>query len=93
MALPSWSLFCCFAAEQRKALDQEIGKFGGGLKTMIRAAGGRYLGMDNKASPAKKEQQLQDLIRMMQVMCSDNMLNNICDPTSRNESHGYFLRF
>ena len=69
MALPSWSLCCCFAAEQRKALDREVGNFGDDLQTMICAAGGRYFGMNNKASPAEKEQQIQDLIRMMQVIC------------------------
>ena len=49
------------------ALDQEIGRFGSHLQEIIRAAGGRYIGMNNKVSPPEREQQIQDLIKMMTV--------------------------
>ena len=59
----------CHADNQRKALIDEIGEFGAGLQTMVRAAGGRYFGMSNKLSEADTQRQTQDLIDMMKVTC------------------------
>eukprot|EP00745_Piridium_sociabile_P037467 TRINITY_DN68115_c0_g1_i1.p1 TRINITY_DN68115_c0_g1~~TRINITY_DN68115_c0_g1_i1.p1 ORF type:complete len:302 (+),score=77.34 TRINITY_DN68115_c0_g1_i1:39-944(+) len=58
--------------EQREALQKEIEKYGQPMKDMILEAGGRYFGMNNKASPADKARQVQDFVEMMKELVREN---------------------
>ena len=53
--------------EMREVLAKEVECFGGGIEEMLKAANQRYFGMNNKASPEQKEEQIGDLINMMVV--------------------------
>ncbi|KAK7105197.1 hypothetical protein V1264_016607 [Littorina saxatilis] len=49
-------------AEQKKALDEEVKKMPGELKKVLVDANYRYIGMNNKATPAAKETLLQEVM-------------------------------
>ncbi|XP_076457896.1 GTPase IMAP family member 4-like [Babylonia areolata] len=58
--------------EQRECLAEEINKYGARLNDMVQQAGGRYMGMNNKASASEREQQVHDLLKMMKDLVKAN---------------------
>ena len=64
------------AEEKREELKTELGAFGKEIDEILSAAGGRFFGMDNKASEEEVERQIKDLLDMMMVRERDEYLSS-----------------
>ncbi|XP_076457881.1 GTPase IMAP family member 8-like [Babylonia areolata] len=69
--------------DMRKALDDEI-KRGPPVADVIKDAGGRYIGMNNKASSEERDRQAKDLVQMMQTLVMSN--GNVCYNTQMTQA-------
>ena len=63
------------AEEKREELRKVLGTFRKDINEILTAAGGRFFGMDNKASEEEVERQIKDLLDMMMVCERDEYLS------------------
>lgn len=63
---------CDTIEEQRNSLCEEIKRFEKPLSDMVKEAGHRYFGINNKASQDDKDRQIQDLLRLMKDLVRQN---------------------